>query len=175
MILLRDVRQGWGWALAWLGVFWAIDGLAQSYVRFGIRADHALPGENLALWYLNRLGAFLPVTVAVLLMIFPTGRFLEGRWGRACQAGLALMVARGPGRRRRPDRLRPRRTWPSRPACDLDAFTLPLPAGPRGPGGPRGRRASRSAACCCPWPPWSSATAGPGGWSATGCAGCSGR
>ena len=126
VILLRDVRQGWGWALAWLGVFWATDGLAQSYVRFGIRADHALPGENLALWNLNRLGAFLPVTVAVLLMIFPTGRFLEGRWGRACQAGLAVMVLSvllvlvAPTGPSQSDVVLPQ-------GVDLDAFTLPLP------------------------------------------------
>ena len=128
VILLRDVRQGWGWALAWLGVFWATDGLAQSYVRFGIRADHALPGENLALWDLNRLGAFLPVTVAILLMIFPTGRFLDGRWGRACQAGLALMVVAvlgavvAPSAASAPDVALP-------PGVHLDAFTLPLPQG----------------------------------------------
>jgi signal transduction histidine kinase len=128
VILVRDVRQGWGWALAWLGVFWATDGLAQSYVRFGIRPDHALPGESFALWNLNRLGAFLPVTIAVLLMIFPTGRFLEGRWGRACQAALALMVVSvvvlvlSPTGSATPDVALPT-------GVDLDAFTLPLPAG----------------------------------------------
>ena len=128
VILLRDVRQAWGWALAWLGVFWATDGLAQSYVRFGIRPDHALPWENFALWNLNRLGAFLPVTVAVLLMIFPTGRFLSGRWGRACQVGLVLMVAGvvgavlAPTGSSTPDVALP-------PGVDLDAFTLPLSRG----------------------------------------------
>jgi signal transduction histidine kinase len=128
VILVRDVRQGWGWALAWLGLFWATDGLAQSYVRFGIRAHDALPGESFALWNLNRLGAFLPVTVAVLLMIFPTGRFLEGRWGRACQVGLALMVVGvlgailAPTASTAPDVALP-------PGVDLDTFTLPLPQG----------------------------------------------
>ncbi|GAA2143170.1 hypothetical protein GCM10009844_15300 [Nocardioides koreensis] len=124
VILLRDVRQGWGWALAWLGVFWATDGLAQSYVRFGIRPDHALPGENFALWNLNRLGAFLPVTVAVLLMIFPTGRFLEGRWGRACRVGLALMVLSVAAAILAPTGP-PTADLP--PGVDVDAFTLPLP------------------------------------------------
>ena len=128
VILLRDVRQGWGWALAWLGVFWATDGLAQSYVRFGIRPDHVWPGENLALWNLNRLGAFLPVTVAVLLMIFPTGRFLEGRWGRACQVGLALMVLAVAGAVLAPTgSSAPHVVLP--PGVDLDAFTLPVPQG----------------------------------------------
>ena len=128
VILLRDPRQWWGWALAWDGVFWVLDGLSQSYVRYGIRPDSALPGENLALWFLNRFGALLPVTIAVLLMIFPTGRFLEGRWGQACRAGLAAMLAavgatillshnEAAGGVRMP------------PGVDLDAFTIPVPDG----------------------------------------------
>ena len=82
---------------------------------------------NGALWFLDRFGAFLPVTVAALLMIFPTGRFLEGRWGRACQAALALMCltvlailvspsgARGPHVEDLP------------PGVDLDWASLPVP------------------------------------------------
>ena len=93
VILLRDPRQAWGWALVGVGLFWALDGVSQSYVRYGIRPDDALPGENLALWFLNRFGAFLPVTIAVLLMLFPTGRLLEGGWGRFCRLVLAAMTA----------------------------------------------------------------------------------
>lgn len=128
VILVRDVRQGWGWALAWLGVFWALDGLTQSYVRFGIRPDDALPGENLALWFLNRFGAFLPVTVAVLLMIFPTGRFLEGRWGRACQAALALMVVSVAAAILAPTGPQASGIDPP-PGVDVDAFTVPALGG----------------------------------------------
>jgi signal transduction histidine kinase len=91
IVLLHDRHQAFGWALGWIGLFWGLDGLAQSYVRYGVRADEALAGVNAALWLLNRFGAFLPMTVAVLLLIFPTGRFLEGRWGRVGQAALALM------------------------------------------------------------------------------------
>ena len=66
-----------------MGAFWALDGLSQSYVRFAVRPDEALPGDNLALWFLDRFGAFLPLTIAALLLIFPTGRFLRaaGRVG----------------------------------------------------------------------------------------------
>ncbi|MGZ4450909.1 MAG: sensor histidine kinase [Nocardioides sp.] len=128
VILLRDVRQRWGWALAWLGVFWVLDALAQSYVRYGIRPASALAGEDLALWFLNRVGAFLPVTVAVLLMIFPSGRFLAGWWGRASLAALtamvlaALVVLLAPSGTRVPDVALP-------PGVDLDAWTVPLPSG----------------------------------------------
>lgn len=92
VILLYDRRQAFGWALGWLALFWGVDGLAQSYVRYGIRDDEAMAGINAALWVLNRLGALLPLTIAVLLFIFPTGRFLAGRWGRAGQASVAMML-----------------------------------------------------------------------------------
>lgn len=126
-ILLDDVRQRWGWVLAWLGVFWALDAVAQSYVRFGIREDDALAGENLALWFLNRFGAFLPATVAALLMTFPTGRFLSGSWGRLGRGTLALMVLSvlgvmvAPTSSTLPETDLPR-------GVDLDAWTLPIPA-----------------------------------------------
>jgi signal transduction histidine kinase len=92
VILLHDVRQGFGWVLAWFGLFWVLDGLSQSYVRYAVRADEALTGSTLAAWFLNRFGAFLPATVAVLLLIFPTGRFLAGRWGVVGRVVLGAMV-----------------------------------------------------------------------------------
>ena len=122
IVLLHDRHQAFGWALGWIGIFWGVDGLAQSYVRYGVRADDALAGVNAALWVLNRFGAFLPMTVAVLLLIFPTGRFLEGRWGRVGQVTLALMflaallVDPGPGQRPRQRRRRSRPAWTSTPA-----------------------------------------------------------
>ena len=109
-------------------LFWSLDGLAQSYVRYGVRADDALAGVNAALWVLNRFGAFLPMTVAVLLLIFPTGRFLEGRWGRVGQAALALMflaallVILAPANGRATDVALP-------PGVDLDAGAIPMSDG----------------------------------------------
>lgn len=92
IILVRDVRQRFGWLLAGLGLFWVLDGLAQSYVRFGIRDDEILPGMTPVFWFLIRFGGFLPVSIAALLLIFPTGRFLGGRWGVAGRAALGVMV-----------------------------------------------------------------------------------
>ena len=128
VILLRDPRQWWGWALAWDGVFWVLDGLSQSYVRFGIRPDDAQPGENLALWFLNRFGALLPATIAVLLMIFPTGRFLEGAWGRACRLGLGAMLAAVAATILLSHNL-DHSGVRMPPGVDLDAFTIPVPDG----------------------------------------------
>lgn len=61
-------------------------------MRFAIGYDAALAGSNLALWFLNRAGAFLPVTIALLLLLFPTGRFLPGRWRVASWAATVAMV-----------------------------------------------------------------------------------
>ena len=89
-VLWRDARQLWGWMLGWFGVFWSVDALAQGWIRYGVTEDRVLAGVNVSLWFLNRFGSFLPVTVAVLLMIFPTGRLLAGWWGRLCAAALAV-------------------------------------------------------------------------------------
>ncbi|MET1059297.1 MAG: GAF domain-containing sensor histidine kinase [Nocardioides sp.] len=124
VILRRDPRQRFGWAMAWLGLFWALDGLSQSYVRVGLSDDRALPAMTFALWFLLRFTSFLPVSIAVLLLIFPNGRFLPGRWGTAgkvslgvmCLACLAIIVAPSDGRSE----------VPLPPGVDLDATSLPV-------------------------------------------------
>jgi signal transduction histidine kinase len=126
LVLRRDPRQGFGWALAWLGLFWVLDALAQAYVQLGVRADGVAPAMNAALWFLNRAGAYLPASVAALVVLFPTGRHLPGRWGRASRAALAAMVAaatvvviapaRGAGTR-----------VPVPAGVDLDWGSLPMP------------------------------------------------
>ena len=55
VILRRDAHHGFGWAMAWLGLFWALDGLSQSYVRVGLSEDQAFPGMTFALWFLLAL------------------------------------------------------------------------------------------------------------------------
>ncbi|MDH2414776.1 sensor histidine kinase [Nocardioides sp. CER19] len=127
VILVRSPRQGIGWGLAWTGLFWAQDGLSQSYARFAIRPDDALPLANLALWSFNRLGAFLPLTGALLLLLFPTGRFLPGRWR---VTGWVTTLAMGLGALvvvvTRADGALPDVRLPSE--VDVDWGSLPLPA-----------------------------------------------
>ncbi len=92
VILLRDTHQRFGWLLGGLGLFWVLDGLCQAYIRFGVRDDEVLPWMDPAWWFLMRFGGFLPVSIAALLLIFPTGRFLSGRWGLAGRISLMVMV-----------------------------------------------------------------------------------
>lgn len=85
-------RNRFGPALLPVAAVWALDGLSQSYVRFAVRPDDAYAGANLALWYLMRFGAVLPLSIAALLLIFPTGRFLLGWLGRVGISALVGMV-----------------------------------------------------------------------------------
>ena len=108
VILLHDRSQRFGWVLAFFGLFWAIDGLSQSYVQAGLTEHDAWPGMTFALWFLDRFASYLTSVVAVLLLVFPTGRFLPGRWTPAswCAvivmafSGLALIVAPAEDERR---------------------------------------------------------------------------
>ena len=82
-----------GWTMSGFGLFWALDGLAEAYVAYGVGTDGVRPGTSEALWFLERFGAFLPVGIVLLLLIYPTGRFLEGRWRVASWVSLALALA----------------------------------------------------------------------------------
>ncbi|HVK28691.1 MAG TPA: hypothetical protein VM575_10120, partial [Nocardioides sp.] len=105
VVLVRDRRQRFGWVLAASGLFWSLDGFAQSYVHAGLSADGAWPGMTFVLWFLNRFGAYLTSVTAALLLVFPTGRFLPGRWTPASWiavaglflSGLAVIVAPAEG------------------------------------------------------------------------------
>ena len=92
VILWHDPTQRFGGALLLVSAAWTLDGLSQSYVRYAVRPNDALAGANLALWYLDRFGAVLPLSIASLLLIFPTGRFLPGWLGRLGIVALVGMV-----------------------------------------------------------------------------------
>ena len=88
----REARM-FGWLLGLLGVFWALDGLAQSYIRAGVTDERIWPGMTFSVWFLERFGAFLPVSIMALVLIFPNGRFMPGMWGVIGRAALATALA----------------------------------------------------------------------------------
>ncbi|HEX2892865.1 MAG TPA: sensor histidine kinase [Marmoricola sp.] len=92
LVARDDPAQRFGWALLPIAAVWVLDGFSQSYVRVAISADGVRAGGNLALWFLNRFGSVLPLSIALLLLIFPTGRFLAGWLGRLGIASFAGMV-----------------------------------------------------------------------------------
>ena len=92
VVARHDPRQRFGWALLPIALIWVLDGFTQSYTRVAVTADGVDPGANLALWFLNRFGAVLPLSIALLLLIFPTGRFLPGWLGRLGIAAVGGMV-----------------------------------------------------------------------------------
>lgn len=61
-------------------------------MRLAVVTDEALPGTTLAAWLFCRGGSLLPATVALLALLFPTGRFLPGAWGVAGRVALGVMV-----------------------------------------------------------------------------------
>lgn len=92
LALRTGEHRGLGWTLGAVGAFWATDGLAQSYVRLGLLHDEPLPGMTFATWYLFRFTALLPLTIVILPLLFPDGRFLRGAWGVAGRVTVALMA-----------------------------------------------------------------------------------
>jgi signal transduction histidine kinase len=101
IVLRRPGHRTIGWALGAVGLFWALDGLSEAYVRLGLVTEHALPGMTFAVWFLARFTSLLPATIVVLPLLFPEGRFLRGAWGVAswacmvvlCLGALAFVVA----------------------------------------------------------------------------------
>jgi len=81
-----------GLAMGGAGLFWAADGVAESWVRLGLVTEDALPGMTFAVWFLFRFTALLTATVVLLPLIFPDGRFLPGAWGAASWACMGVMV-----------------------------------------------------------------------------------
>ena len=88
-ILLRHPRHRLGWILVVTGVIWALDGLAESWTAYGLARTPDLPLTGFALWFVAQFGSVLLLCLPYLLVLYPTGRVLPGRWGRV---GLAVLV-----------------------------------------------------------------------------------
>lgn len=91
-ILLGRTAHIFGWLLGGLGVFWSLDGLAQSYIRAGVTDEGVWPGMTFTVWFLDRFGSFLSVWIAAVLLVFPSGRLLPGWHGIVARISLGLGV-----------------------------------------------------------------------------------
>ena len=127
IILSRAPGHRIGRVLIGFGTLWAVDGFAESWAAHGWAGG--VPGTGAALWFYERVGAFLLLGLPLLLTLYPDGRFLTGRWGVISRVGLglaallpvALLLA--PVAALYPD------PADVPPAVDVDAPALPLPAG----------------------------------------------
>lgn len=93
VILRRHPRHLLGWILASTGVVWALDGLCESYTSYGIAASPDLPLTGFALWFVAQFGAVLLLCLPSVLVLYPTGRVMAGRWGRVSIAVLVMAAA----------------------------------------------------------------------------------
>jgi two-component system NarL family sensor kinase len=102
VILAPRPRHAVGLALAALGGVWALDGLLEAWSAYSIGTGR--PGTALAVWFVARFGAFLLPGLTLVLLLYPTGRLLSGRWRAvavavlvaACALPLALLLAPDP-------------------------------------------------------------------------------
>jgi signal transduction histidine kinase len=127
VVLWRVPGQPVGRLMAFFGMFWVLVGLADAYAAWGLQphlqgTGEARPGAWFAVWFTARLGAFLPVGIPLLLLLYPDGRLLPGRWGTAGRVGLVTMLAWAGA-----SVLLPGGVGGGTPGVDLDRGTLPLP------------------------------------------------
>lgn len=92
IVLRRPGHRVIGWTLGGVGLFWALDGLSESYVRLGTVTPDALSAMTFTVWFLARFTALLPATIVVLPLLFPEGRFLRGAWGAASWLCMGVMT-----------------------------------------------------------------------------------
>ena len=80
-----------GRLLGLVAVAWSVDGALYGWIPFGLARD--LPGTDFAFWFVARLGALLLTGLVALLLLYPTGRLLPGRWRAVAIGVLAASLA----------------------------------------------------------------------------------
>ncbi|GAB3445524.1 hypothetical protein GCM10027517_26610 [Phycicoccus ginsengisoli] len=94
VVLWRPPGHVVGRVMVVFGLFWLLVGFCDAYDGWALRAaPPPSPGAQLALWFSGRFGSFLLVGVPLLLLLYPTGRFLSGAWGVVSRLSLASVVA----------------------------------------------------------------------------------
>ncbi|WP_062350339.1 sensor histidine kinase [Herbidospora yilanensis] len=87
-VLGRFPRHALGWLMSVFGAWWALDGLAASWLAYATSAG--LPGGSAAFLIYQRLGAGLTLLLPLVLLLFPDGRLPTGRWRVVALVSLGL-------------------------------------------------------------------------------------
>jgi hypothetical protein len=102
LIVARHPRNAVGWLFCAVGVAVPASSVVYAYATYGVVTD-GLPGDELAAWVYAWSGDSLLILVVLILLLFPTGRFLSRGWARfgvatmALAAALAVVTALDPG------------------------------------------------------------------------------
>jgi two-component system NarL family sensor kinase len=86
-ILRRYPTHPVAWVMVATGLVWAYDGLGESWSAYGMASAPHLPLTGFAVWFVAQFGAVLMAGLPLVLVLYPNGRLLPGRWrwvGRAC-------------------------------------------------------------------------------------------
>lgn len=95
VVLRARPRDRVGRVLGAVALVWTLDGALDGWISYSLARD--VPGTDFSYWFVARVGAFLLTGLVALLLLYPTGHLLAGRWravaiGVVC-ASLALPVA----------------------------------------------------------------------------------
>lgn len=95
VVLLARPGHRVGRVLGAVALVWTVDGALDGWISWSLARD--VPGTDFSYWFVARVGAFLLTGLVALLLLYPTGHLLAGRWRAvavvvAC-ASLALPVA----------------------------------------------------------------------------------
>ena len=124
LVLTLLPRHAVGRALAFFGMFWVADGFAFSWATYAL--VHDLPGLSFAYWLVARAGAALLLAVPVVLLLFPTGRLVDGRWRWAAIGTLVLASLLPLALLLAPDTVVFNETWPGRVRTEIVPLDVPF-------------------------------------------------
>lgn len=100
-VLWRYPKHPVAWVITLTGLLWAFDGLCESYAAFGMAHTPSLPLSGFAVWVVAQLGSALLIGLPLVLVLYPSGRLVTGRWRvvsivtivMACALPVLLVVA----------------------------------------------------------------------------------
>ena len=92
-VLWRHPRHVVGWVIALTGLEWAADGLSSSWAAYGVARSPHPPLTGIAVWMVAQVGSFLMVCLPLVLVLYPSGRLMRGRWRAVSVLAIVLACA----------------------------------------------------------------------------------